>query len=437
VVLLCEIPVDLSVLPTFYALTIFVCCFRPLVRRAGPHTNVWFVGWTFLLVHYLSLLVPEQTGIKEALFELLGTWTTELCALCFMWAASNARASRFNRIFTFEVAIPVLLQSGLYLIFPGHGRLRIAAALLFLVPCIHLLAQRKYRTVMFDTLAIGFAVLGAGMTVFHRANPYLILGVVIGMLFLSAAYMVFATANKMTRGIVLMVVGLLLWGVSCPFQSIGLLDPMMLLSRAILDIPRYILAAGMILSFLDEYVTRQERLALHDPLTGLPNRRLFEYRLDEAIVESSRTATPVACLVIDVDKFKYINDTFGHPVGDGLLQALAKRLSWNLGPRDMLARTGGDEFTAVIVEAADEYHVRFIAGAMMAAGCVPVSIKQYAIDVHISIGIAVSPQDANDSNELHKAADDAMYRAKRHGGGVIMFAGEEIPEIHVMPTLNI
>jgi diguanylate cyclase (GGDEF)-like protein len=159
---------------------------------------------------------------------------------------------------------------------------------------------------------------------------------------------------------------------------------------------------------------------------------LFEYRLGEAIEEYARTGTPVACLVIDVDKFKYINDTFGHPVGDGLLQALAKRLSWNLGPRDMLARTGGDEFTAVIVEAADEYHVRFIAGAMMAAGCVPVSIKQHAIDVHISIGIAVSPQDGRDSNALHKAADDAMYRAKRHGGGVIVFAGEEVPQL--LPT---
>jgi diguanylate cyclase (GGDEF)-like protein len=200
----------------------------------------------------------------------------------------------------------------------------------------------------------------------------------------------------------------------------------------ILDLPRYLLAVGMILSFLDAYVRRTEDLALHDPLTGLPNRRLFEYRLDAAIEESRRTAMPVACLVIDVDKFKYINDTFGHPVGDGLLQALAKRLSWNLGPRDMLARTGGDEFTAVLVEAADEYHVRFIAGAMMAAGCVPVSIKQHLIDVRISIGIAIAPQDGNDSNGLHKAADDAMYRAKNRGGSLVAFADEKTPQIHAV-----
>ena len=180
----------------------------------------------------------------------------------------------------------------------------------------------------------------------------------------------------------------------------------------------------MILSFLNEYVGRTESLALHDPLTGLPNRRLFQHRLEDALEESRRTGTPVACVMIDVDNFKYINDTHGHPVGDGLLQALARRLSWNLGPRDMLARTGGDEFSAVIVEAKDEYHVRFIAGAMMAAGCVPVSIQQHAIDVRVSIGIAISSKASIDSDDLHKAADDAMYRAKRGGGGVVAFADE-------------
>jgi diguanylate cyclase (GGDEF)-like protein len=429
--------VDLSVLPSFYALTVFVCCFRPLVRRAGPHTDAWFIGWAFLLVHYIGLFVPQQTGLAEALWGLLAAWSAELCALCFMWAASNGRPGRFNRIFTLELAVPVLLQSGLSLLFPGEVVMRSAAALLFLLPGIHLLVQRKYRTTPFDVVTGAFAVLGVVLVVFRTIDSYLVVGIVLGMVFVSAAYFVFVTAPKVTRGTALMIAGLVLWGITCPLQAMGLLDPALLLSRAILDLPRYVLAAGMILSFLDEYVTMQERLALHDPLTGLPNRRLFEYRLNEAIEESARTAMPVACLVIDVDKFKYINDTFGHPVGDGLLQALAKRLSWNLGPRDMLARTGGDEFTAVIVEAADEYHVRFIAGAMMAAGCVPVSIKQHAIDVHISIGIAVSPQDAGDSNELHKAADDAMYRAKRHGGSVIVFAGEEVPQIHVMPALNI
>ncbi|MEO6803083.1 MAG: GGDEF domain-containing protein [Granulicella sp.] len=428
---------DLSTLPSFYALAVFVFCFRPLVRRAGQYTDVWFFGWAFLLIHYAVLLVPQKTGFAQVMWELLAVWSTELCALCFLWAASNGRPSRFNRIFVLELGVPVLLQSGLSFLWPGEVVLRSAAALLFLLPGIHLLMRRKYRTTPFEVLASVFALLGLVLVVFRAIDSYLVVGIVLGMIFVSAAYFTFVRAATVTLGVVLMIVGLVLWGITCPLQSIGVLDPMSILPRGLMELPRYVLAAGMILSFLDEYVTRQERLALHDPLTGLPNRRLFEERMDEAIAESARTGTPVACLVIDVDKFKYINDTFGHPVGDGLLQALAKRLSWNLGPRDMLARTGGDEFTAVIVEAADEYHVRFIAGAMMAAGCVPVSIKQHSIDVHISIGIALSPQDADGSNELHKAADDAMYRAKRHGGGVIAFAGEELPQIHMAPALHL
>ena len=275
-------------------------------------------------------------------------------------------------------------------------------------------------------------MLGATLLPFYRADPYVALNITLCALFLGAAYLAFLYAGRITRGTGLMVVGFVVWGLSYLLQANGWLESNVHLNHAVLDLPRYVVAAAMILSLLDEFVGRTESLALHDPLTGLPNRRLFENRLDQAIEDSIRTRTPIACLVIDVDNFKYINDTFGHPVGDGLLQALSKRLSWNLGPRDMLARTGGDEFTAVLVEAADEYHIRFIAGAMMAAGCVPVSIQEHSIDVRISIGIAVSPQDAGDSSELHKAADDAMYRAKRRGGSVVAFANEEVPQIHAV-----
>jgi diguanylate cyclase (GGDEF)-like protein len=402
--------VDLSVLPTLYGLIVFVGCFRPLVRRAGP----------------------TGTGLAGSLIQLLLLWSVDICALCFLWAASNGRVTRFNRIFILELAVPVLLQSGL-LIFDVQSRwLRLTATLLLMAPAVHLLVWPRYRTIVFNRLAVAFAILAALIAVFYKADPYLISGILLGAIFLSTAYLCFVHATRISRGIVVMIAGLVLWAITCPLQSLDVLEAGAAIGRAILDMPRYLLAAGMILFFLDEYVTRTERLALHDPLTGLPNRRMFERRLDQAIEESRRTFTPVACLVIDVDDFKYINDTYGHPVGDGLLQALAKRLSWNLGPRDLLARTGGDEFTAVLVEAADEYHVRFIAGAMMAAGCVPVSIHQHSIDVHISIGIAVSPQDAGDSNSLHKAADDAMYLAKRRGGGLVAFANEEAPQIHAV-----
>lgn len=423
---------DLSVLPTLSVLTVFVCCFRPLVRRAGPHTEIWFLGWTFLLIHYGAMLLPDGDRLRDLIGVLVSIWSVELCGLCFIWAASNARTNRANRILTIELGIPILLQSFLYAFNFGGYAIRLTATLLLLTPALHLLILPRHRPRAFGRIAGAFALLSVALIPFNRTDSYIVLNVIQCAIFLSAAYLIFTYTAKVTRGTALMIGGVTVWALTYLLQGIGWAQSNASLNLALLDLPRYIAAAGMVLSLLDEYVGRTESLALHDPLTGLPNRRLFEKRLDQAIEESIRTRTPVACLVIDVDNFKYINDTFGHPVGDGLLQALSKRLSWNLGPHDMLARTGGDEFTAVLVEAADEYHIRFIAGAMMAAGCIPVSILDHEIDVRISIGIAVSPQDAGDSSELHKAADDAMYCAKRRGGSVIAFANEEVPQIHAV-----
>ena len=433
-----DVPLDLSVLPTLLALTVFVCCFRPLVRRAGPHTNVWLAGWGFLLLHYVALLTVNsspsspQGDLYHRISLFIATTAVQVCALCFVVASIEARITYVHRFLVAELALPVFLQSLLYTLGVTSYPVAIFTSLLFLAPAVHLLIFSRHRSRSFIFLAIASALLALVLIPVSRFSPNSAVDIVLCSLFLSAAYLTFAGVVRLTRGTGLMVGGLALWGLSYLLVARGLPPVSADVARSLLDLPRFLVAAGMILSLLDEYVGHTESLALHDPLTGLPNRRLFENRLEQALEDSARTRTPIACLVIDADNFKYINDTFGHPVGDGLLQALAKRLSWNLGPRDMLARTGGDEFTAVLVEAADEYHVRFIAGAMMAAGCVPVSIQHHAIDVRISIGIAVSPQDAGDGTELHKAADDAMYRAKRRGGSVVAFANEELPQIHAV-----
>ena len=423
---------DLSVLPELCGLGTFVCCFRPLVRRAGPHTNIWFAGWIFLLLHYVAVMLPSGDTFRGEARDLAAIWAMELCGFCFLLAASNAPVTRQSRILSIELGIPIVLQSLLYIVDIHSVALHLLALLLLTTPAIHLLLVPSDRTPQFNRLATAFALLGVGLAPFSKVDGFIILEVILCALFLSAAYLTLTYAARTTRGVVALTVGLVLWALSFLLQATSRLPRTIALNHALLDLPRYIAAAGMILTLLDEYTKRADSLALHDPLTGLPNRRHFDTRLEEAMIECEYTGVPVACLVIDVDKFKYINDTFGHPVGDGLLQALARRLSWNLGPRDMLARTGGDEFTAILVEAADESHVRFIAGAMMAAGCVPVSIQQHLIDVRLSIGIAVAPRDAVTTADLHRTADEAMYRAKRHGGSGIAFAQEELSQIHAV-----
>ena len=185
------------------------------------------------------------------------------------------------------------------------------------------------------------------------------------------------------------------------------------------------MAGGIILTLLEEHIRCTERLAMHDPLTDLANRRMFEERLASALEEARTERTTIACLVIDVDNFKTINDTLGHDAGDQILRALSVRLAWHISSRDLLARTGGDEFTALLAGVHNEDHLKFVAGAMMSAASVPILVDNKPVDVRISIGIALSPDHADDTEGLRRAADQAMYSAKRRGGSILAFAGEE------------
>ena len=215
---------DLSVFPTLYALTVFVCCFRPLVRRAGPQTNVWFMGWIVLLIHYVALMVPTMTGAIEIALDLLTIWSIAVCALCFLWAAGERGQSRFGHILTWEIAGPLLVQSTLFAFDVKNRGLQIGAALLFLLPAVHLLFVPQDRTRVFAHISIAFALLGISLTLLPGTDPYLLICISLGMVFLSAAYLTFSYASRVTRGVGLMTAGLAFWGLSLPLESLRLLS---------------------------------------------------------------------------------------------------------------------------------------------------------------------------------------------------------------------
>ena len=170
-----------------------------------------------------------------------------------------------------------------------------------------------------------------------------------------------------------------------------------------------------------------ERLALHDPLTGLPNRSLLLDRLEQALRTARRLATPLALLVMDLDRFKEINDRFGHPAGDLLISEVAQRITSDLRETDTVARLGGDEF-AVLLPGADEGGAGHVAQKIIAALQRPFDIQGGAHEIAISIGIAVSPQHGEDVETLMRRADIAMYVAKRTPGGSAVYAEEADPE---------
>jgi diguanylate cyclase (GGDEF)-like protein/PAS domain S-box-containing protein len=158
---------------------------------------------------------------------------------------------------------------------------------------------------------------------------------------------------------------------------------------------------------------RMRHEALHDPLTGLPNRTLLRDRLEHALAQSGRDGRPTGVLFVDLDNFKQINDVYGHATGDGVLVEFARRLRTAVRPGDTVARLGGDEFV-VVCEAVDEAVVLALGERLEAAIEMPLTVDGIPYGLSASIGIALGHSDAE---ALLANADAAVYRAKARGRG--------------------
>ncbi len=161
---------------------------------------------------------------------------------------------------------------------------------------------------------------------------------------------------------------------------------------------------------------RSTHRALHDPLTGLPNRRLLMERLAQAVARDRRYSTVAALLFIDLDAFKTINDTHGHVFGDKLLRCVAERLLKEVRDTDTVARLGGDEFVVLLEDLADPAMAMELAERMLQRFAEPCAIDGVPAPVALSIGCALHPRDGRTSHELLQAADKAMYRMKQDRG---------------------
>jgi diguanylate cyclase (GGDEF)-like protein/PAS domain S-box-containing protein len=171
---------------------------------------------------------------------------------------------------------------------------------------------------------------------------------------------------------------------------------------------------------------RAEFLAHHDPLTGLPNRLLLRDRLEQALATARRSHGRVALMFLDLDRFKTINDSLGHPVGDKLLQAVVARLTTCVRESDTISRQGGDEFVIVLRDARDSESVSRLADKIQQRMGEPFRIDQHALSTSFSIGIALFPDDGQDFDSLTQKADTAMYHAKHAGRNAHRFFTEQM-----------
>lgn len=171
-----------------------------------------------------------------------------------------------------------------------------------------------------------------------------------------------------------------------------------------------------------------EHQALHDALTDLPNRSLLYDRLQQAILTGKREQLPMALLVMDLDRFKEINDSFGHHAGDDVLRQLALRLKEHLRESDTVARLGGDEFAVILRGVRDEAGAELAAARILDALVRPVTIEGENMEIRASIGIALFPRHGEDAETLLRHGDIAMYQAKRSGAGTAIYQPENAGE---------
>lgn len=193
-------------------------------------------------------------------------------------------------------------------------------------------------------------------------------------------------------------------------------------------------SGGWVATHLD--VTEQRRseakiahMAQHDALTDLPNRVLLKERMEHALAVTRNGGLDLAVLMLDLDRFKEVNDTLGHPAGDSLLRAVAARLRECTTETALIARLGGDEFAVIDYVTNPAVEAAAVAENIRKALCEPFDLGDHRVTVGTSIGIAIAPRDGNDSDVLMKSADLALYSAKGGGRGAFRFFEPELDEL--------
>jgi diguanylate cyclase (GGDEF)-like protein len=201
---------------------------------------------------------------------------------------------------------------------------------------------------------------------------------------------------------------------SDPPKAVSVADGRLLkLERDLRDAHAEVARLRLALAGTEASAQRARHDALHDSLTGLPNRRLFHERLAEALARADAARSSVAVLFIDLDGFKSINDTLGHDRGDELLTIVAARLSHAVRASDLVSRIGGDEFACLPGDVLDDDQLRILASKLFDAVSVPMRLDQLRLCIYPSIGIARHPDGGKSAQAVLRSADIAMYRAKR------------------------
>jgi diguanylate cyclase len=408
---------NFSTLPNLVALAILVGVFWAISRKdTSERLHLWLAGWFLVLLHFMAQFLSPENGSANKWLTAADLNFLMLASIAFVISVSSiATTWRRQILMASTIAVPCLAYAnGTVWEITSHSYYYAVIAVGGLAPVTIFWRFRNksglYTLAVFAATAVTAA---AAMWAVARSQFDLGVTVILTVLNFAAGLLYWKHHTRTTAGVLTTVFGFALWGLVFPVSMLfAIYRPLVQVESEIWNIPKYLVAVGMILTLLEDQIERSNYLAYHDDLTGLPNRRLLEDRLDQALAHARRVGNKVAVLLLDLDHFKEVNDTYGHRVGDMTLQAVVAQLSGRIRASDTLARSGGDEFT-VVSEVADTSGAVALIAALDSALAAPINIDGLQVRTGLSIGLALYPDDGSNPDQLHAAADKAMYIAKR------------------------
>jgi diguanylate cyclase (GGDEF)-like protein len=387
-----------------------------------PDAGIWLTGWLMIVVHFASSIFLLFPGTGGSLATFIGLASLAWAGILFMWAMVPNR----KEISSIWMVASILVAHTLYIAVLSAGpgwALSPAAILIGAGPMtVGLVALRGFNHWFRWLIIIPYCVLSGFLLVFEHRAGYgadLAINALLFNIYLGCSVHFIYRYRHATAGAFITITGFLAWAMvflAAPVMTAYFPD--VHVENEVWDLPKYLVAVGMMLLLLEKEIEHNRHLALHDHLTGLPNRRLYQDRLASAIERARRSGTQTALLVIDLDAFKQVNDTLGHHVGDLLLKRIGTILSQRVRRSDTAARTGGDEFSVILEEPVNRDDALRVGESLKKLINEPMRFGEETVHVGASIGIAIFPEDAADVEELCIAADLRMYSTKHDFGAV-------------------
>lgn len=411
-----EVPDLLAVGLLIYA---FVSVARP---TGGMVTRLWLVGWICIELHFAAYSFLDLPGAGGIVADIVGTAALVWCAELFCWSMDPRPEQWGSRLLFWAMSAVYTLYIALISLPSVPKWLLVGAASLFAVAPLAVVAltpgTQRHRIRWIGVVinaALGVALLRWQFSA-HGPELQDVLPLFVTY-FVCCLQFGFSSQRRWTGGFVVTLLGLLAWSLVFPVgMAFDVFLPNVQVGAEVWNLPKYLVAVGMILLLLESQLKRNQHLAQHDALTGLPNRRLFHDRISRAMDRARQRNARAAVLAIDLDGFKAVNDTLGHHAGDEVLQKVAQLFTTYLRRIDTIARTGGDEFSVVLEGPITRLEATEVASSLKQLLETPMSVAGRTMHIGASIGVAMFPDDAQSPDHLSILADERMYKAKREGG---------------------